>query len=401
MPKKRTFTFLAVISVLLAVFVGARGQTHNARSGILTARQIAKKTLPSVVVLFTERAGRSTVSIGTGFFIDTNVIATNYHVVQNATRISAKLIIQKQTFNISELIGVDKERDFALLRVDGLRLRPLPLGNTKHLAIGDEVYVVGNPEGWEGTFSQGIISGFRRDSYIQITAPISHGSSGGPVLNNLGEVIGMATAVVREGQNLNFAISSSALGAFHKRVMRNYIPVVRAGVPPGVQPGSLPSFDEFLISESLISRGNQYYRRKIYAKAVQEYKAAIRHSPDSPDAYYRLGNSYLRMSRNLDAMTAYKTAIAFGKVYHSIPDDNEAIQAYQILFGANPRSDIATLLLGEAHLKKCENKSALQKYVALRNLKSTYADLLHQDIELHSCELDLTGVDELLRKRPK
>ncbi len=374
MPKKRTFTFLAVISVLLAVFVGARGQTHNARSGILTARQIAKKTLPSVVVLFTERAGRSTVSIGTGFFIDTNVIATNYHVVQNATRISAKLIIQKQTFNISELIGVDKERDFALLRVDGLRLRPLPLGNTKHLAIGDEVYVVGNPEGWEGTFSQGIISGFRRDSYIQITAPISHGSSGGPVLNNLGEVIGMATAVVREGQNLNFAISSSALGAFHKRVMRNYIPVVRAGVPPGVQPGSLPSFDEFLISESLISRGNQYYR---------------------------LGNSYLRMSRNLDAMTAYKTAIAFGKVYHSIPDDNEAIQAYQILFGANPRSDIATLLLGEAHLKKCENKSALQKYVALRNLKSTYADLLHQDIELHSCELDLTGVDELLRKRPK
>src|SRR5262249_3421737 len=77
--------------------------------------------------------------------------------------------------------------------------------------IGDEVYVVGNPEGLEGTFSQGIISSLRGNDYIQITAPISHGSSGGPVLNKNGEVIGVAVGLIEEGQNLNFAIPVSKL----------------------------------------------------------------------------------------------------------------------------------------------------------------------------------------------
>lgn len=179
--------------------------------------------------------------------------------------------------------------------------------------------------------------------------------------------------------------------------MREYVPAVRASiVAPALQPKHIPTFAEFLIAG-----GNEYYRRKIYAKAVEEYKAAIRHSPDSAEAYYRLGNSYLKMSRNLDAVTAYKTAITFGNVYWRVPSDSEAIQAYRTLVVANPRSDIANFLLGEAHLKECENKSALQKYIALRTLKSSYADLLHQDIELHRCELDLSGVDEILRKRPK
>lgn len=77
--------------------------------------------------------------------------------------------------------------------------------------IGDTVYEVGNPEGLEGTFSQGIISGLRGTDYIQITAPISPGSSGGPVINQYGEVIGIATSFNKEGQNLNFAIPVAKL----------------------------------------------------------------------------------------------------------------------------------------------------------------------------------------------
>ena len=77
---------------------------------------------------------------------------------------------------------------------------------------GQRVLVIGNPDGLEGTVSDGIISAFRSGrSMIQITAPISPGSSGSPVLDETGQVIGMATLVSKEGQNLNFAISAEAI----------------------------------------------------------------------------------------------------------------------------------------------------------------------------------------------
>jgi hypothetical protein len=85
--------------------------------------------------------------------------------------------------------------------------------------VGDNVYAVGNPEGLEGTFSQGLVSGIRQrgsDSILQITAPISPGSSGGPVLNTKGEVVGVAVSTSTEGQNLNFAVPANYLAVLLK-----------------------------------------------------------------------------------------------------------------------------------------------------------------------------------------
>ena len=90
----------------------------------------------------------------------------------------------------------------------------LSLGNSDTVQVGETVYAVGNPQGLEGTFSQGIVSSIRQvgsDKVLQITAPISPGSSGGPVLNSKGEVIGVSVATFRGGQNLNFAIPSNYL----------------------------------------------------------------------------------------------------------------------------------------------------------------------------------------------
>src|SRR5439155_12805276 len=109
-------------------------------------------------------------------------------------------------------VGQDFERDLALLKVAGVKAASLPLGDAGKMAIGDEVYAVGNPRGLEGTFSPGIVSGIRQttsETLLQITAPISPGSSGGAVLNRRGEVIGIAVATIREGQNLKFAVPIS------------------------------------------------------------------------------------------------------------------------------------------------------------------------------------------------
>lgn len=91
--------------------------------------------------------------------------------------------------------------------MEGALARPLTLAKSNRIAVADVVYVAGNPEGLEGTFSQGIVSALRGRDYVQITAPISHGSSGGPVLNSRGEVIGVAVVAIEEGQNLNFDLS--------------------------------------------------------------------------------------------------------------------------------------------------------------------------------------------------
>ncbi len=154
------------------------------------------------------------IALGSGFFVKTNVIASNFHVIENASRGYAKLIGQKSKYNITGVVGLDSEHDLVLLAVEGANAPVLKLGENSKVAVGDTVFAEGNPEGLEGTFSQGIVSGIRQfdtNSLLQITAPISPGSSGGPVLDSEGAVIGVAVATYKEGQNLNFAIPSKQL----------------------------------------------------------------------------------------------------------------------------------------------------------------------------------------------
>lgn len=172
------------------------------------------------MVLTTEDSQGKPISLGSGFFVRDYIIATNYHVVKGASRVYAKhpsspndpndpvdvMIANEFAYpQRAYLAAVDEQDDLALLVVYKFKTRPLALAKNG-VAVGDPIYVAGNPEGLEGTFSQGIVSALRGRAYVQITAPISHGSSGGPVLNSRGEVVGVATVMLKEGQNLNFAI---------------------------------------------------------------------------------------------------------------------------------------------------------------------------------------------------
>lgn len=219
---KRIITALILLLLLLGSSSVVSAQT--AQKGDLSARQIAQRTFPSVVVLVTEdRSGDK--YLGSGFFVDRDVVATNYHVIKGATKIVARLVGIRSvgrkrsatsddekyvTYQVS-VLSTDEEDDLALLKVHGAVARPLTLARGSRVAVGDVVYVAGNPEGLEGTFSQGIVSALRGKDYVQITAAISHGSSGGPVLNSRGDVIGVAVGAIETGQNLNFAVPVSQL----------------------------------------------------------------------------------------------------------------------------------------------------------------------------------------------
>jgi hypothetical protein len=151
--------------------------------------------------------------IGSGFFISSDVVATNAHVIEGAGGGTAKLVGVSQTFPIEGILAIDHHSDLALVKVSS-NAPALPLSKDPVPSVGDNVFVIGNPLGLEGTFSPGIVSGIRAsgaDSLIQMTAPISPGSSGGPVLDSSGSVVGVAVGTFKDGQNLNLAVPVSYL----------------------------------------------------------------------------------------------------------------------------------------------------------------------------------------------
>jgi len=204
-------------------------------------RELAQRGFRSVVLLAMNDSNGQPLCLGSGFFVSDDVVATNAHVIQGAGSGSAKLVGQKQTFQILGTIAVDAHADLALLKVSG-KAPSLVLGSGPAPAVGDNVFVIGNPLGLEGTFSEGIISGIRAngtDSLLQMTAPISPGSSGGPVLDAAGEVIGVAVATFKEGQNLNLAVPSAYLERMLEAHPATLAPLQSAPPRPNASPSIL------------------------------------------------------------------------------------------------------------------------------------------------------------------
>ena len=189
-----------------------------------TPQQIAQKAFASTVLVVTENAEGETAGVGSGFFVRSGLIATNRHVIDEAAVIRVRLVNQDRFHRVDSVAAQDAERDLALLRVSSLSAPALPLGDSDALQVGETIYAVGNPIGFlEGTFSNGLVSGIRAlpdSKLIQMTAPISPGSSGGPVLNEKGEVVGISTMAIELGQNLNFAVPSNAVKKMMERISR-------------------------------------------------------------------------------------------------------------------------------------------------------------------------------------
>jgi hypothetical protein len=184
----------------------------QAPSRVADIPEIVRKAKPAVVQLVTYDAKGRVLATGSGFFInDLGLLLTNAHVLRGAQKVYARAYngtIYPLAPSEPPLDGLDIQalnfevpHDFPFLRTGSLEA-----------GEGQGVLVIGNPEGLEGTVSDGIVSAIREEgNVIQITAPISPGSSGSPVLNEEGEVVAVATQTATEGQNLNFAISVGAI----------------------------------------------------------------------------------------------------------------------------------------------------------------------------------------------
>jgi hypothetical protein len=178
------------------------------RGDALSPKEIAARAIPSVVTI---QAGTT---LGAGFAVgEGGRIVTNLHVLVGARE--AKVVLSDgREFKSVEVMGVDEELDLALLCVPAA-LKPLPIGETSKVQVGQHVVAIGHPLGLQNTVSDGLVSAVREiapgRTILQLTAPISPGSSGGPLLDENGSVIGVSTLVVMKGQNLSFAVPAEAV----------------------------------------------------------------------------------------------------------------------------------------------------------------------------------------------
>jgi serine protease Do len=184
---------------------------------------------------------------GSGFVIERNgIILTNYHVIQNAERILVKFSSGRSL--PAHVLGIDPDTDIALVKVDASDLPVAPLGNSDSLRVGEWVCAIGNPLAYEHTVTVGVVSYLGRklfdtslDDYIQTDAAINFGNSGGPLINTMGEVVGINSAISQRASNIGFAVPINEATAIlpqlktQGRVSRGYMGVGLTDVDPDLQ----------------------------------------------------------------------------------------------------------------------------------------------------------------------
>lgn len=192
-----------VVSRLMQVQNSSRDDTK-----VKSATDIYKNVSPSIFLIDTLDGG------GTGFCIEqSGVIATSLHVIDGAKTVAFKSIDHTQSFTDIDLLLTDKKNDLAILKANGLRCSPVVIGDDTTVSAGQKIFVIGNPlasQELTASITDGIISGIRdlegKGKVIQISAPISPGNSGGPVLNEFGQVVGIVAFKLKIGESLNFAV---------------------------------------------------------------------------------------------------------------------------------------------------------------------------------------------------
>jgi len=385
---------------------------------------LIKRIEPSVVSVFTYDKKGNILRLGSGFFINQNGdIITNYHVLQGASSAEVKTSDDK-TYPITYIVAEDEQNDIIRLSVDIPSKYVQPLFLSEAIPeVGERILVYGSPLGLEKTVSDGIVSAIREvpgyGKLIQITAPISPGSSGSPVLDMKGEVIGIATFQMVEGQNLNFAIPSERIANLNlvgekkasiteelfeqEEKDKKYSDYAYEAFNKALYfmdkkeyEKALPYLEIAIKTDISSLKANVYcaigfcysIEFGLYNKALESFKQAIRIEPDDAGAYTFLGIQYVELGRYKEAIEPLKQAIRLSNYYIISAYDNlgfayyelgrykEAIESSKQSVRIEPDNAYAHWILGVSYLMTSDKDSALNEYKILKILDIDLANNL-------------------------
>ena len=212
-PRREGTSFMKYMAavLLLVAAMSAQNVPNTNKGSHLDIPAISREAHGAVVSIVVSDKNGHPVAQGSGFLISKDgQVVTNYHVIKNGS--SAVIKFPGGAFFVVDgVLASDKDRDVAIIKAHGNDFRALTLGNSDLLQVGEEVVAIGSPLSLESTVSNGIVSAIRTvedegSNFLQITVPISPGSSGGPLFNMSGKVVGITTSHIKGGENLNFAI---------------------------------------------------------------------------------------------------------------------------------------------------------------------------------------------------
>ena len=380
------------------------------------AEKIFRENNKAVVVVISYDSKGNPIGQGSGFVVrEDGVIATNYHVISNAADIRIKA--GNKMFKVKGFLHIDKENDVVILKADAKGLLSVKIGDINKANVGEKVYVISSPQGLENTISDGILSGLREITSVrkilQITAPVSEGSSGGPVFNKNSEAIGIATFIIKEAQNLNFAmpinlikdkISSKKVIALKDAEIIDYKKTAGYWFNLGYYYDEAGLYDDAIEAYTSViaidpngaaaynNRGVAYANKGQHDRAIEDYNKAIALNPNGADAYNNRGVAYafqeqwayLERATYERAIADYNKAIALnpnyaaayinrGSAYGFKGQHDRAIEDYNKAIALNPNDAAAYSHRGFAYYHKGQYDRAIADYNKAIALNPNYA----------------------------
>src|SRR5882672_3422919 len=376
---KRIFPQLLLTSVSLLLFVSPTFSQE-------TLPDLVRRVKPSVVAIATYDSQGEALMTGSGFFVRPGQVVTNLHVLRGAQRSEIKTLDGKgKVFPVAGLLAVDEEGDLALLSVD----MPFDRPRASELAHvlpdeGEQIVVIGNPLKLEGSVTDGIVSAVREvpnvGKIIQITAPISHGNSGSPVFNMKGQVVGVVTVKVTNGQNINLAIGAARVERLHAGPLRSL--------------GSLPTRERLGdLAESSYRTGLDSLWLGNYDNAIGYFETAANRNPRRADAWVQVGYCKVKQGKNEEGIRAYQHALALkpdseeihnklGDAYYYAGRMREAIASYNRAATLQPDNADAHYNLAVAYFETGNEGLALSEAKILRQLDGKLYEKLVSETRL-------------------
>ncbi|HEV2705060.1 MAG TPA: trypsin-like peptidase domain-containing protein [Pyrinomonadaceae bacterium] len=359
-----------------------------------TLPELIRRVKPSVVSVITYNEKGEALITGSGFFVRPGRVVTNLHVVEGAARVEVRTFEGKgRTYRVEGVASIDEEGDLAVLSVDAAaeRSRALDLARTIP-EEGEKIFVIGNPLRLEGSVADGIVSAVREvpnlGKIIQITAPISHGNSGSPVFNMKGEVVGVVTIKVTNGQNINLALGASRVSDLKPAEklldFGDLQPRSRTAGAAAQQPEALA---EWWYKNGLNSLwlGN-------YDSALGYFQNAVDKNPNRAEAWIQVGYCKVKQGKNGDAIRAFQRALrlrpnsveAYNKLGDAYYYDNNfyrAAEAYQQAVNLRPDLPEGYYNLGLAYLELGNREAAFAQARTLKALDAGLHARLMRELE--------------------
>jgi hypothetical protein len=394
---KRMQVLLVIVTLLFAIAVHAK-----------TASEIFDAVSSSIVVIRTYDAKGKDQALGSGVVLASDVIATNCHVIKDAAKIH--VVRQGQEY-LATVRHSDWDRDVCTLTVSGINAPAVVTGTTNHLKVGARVYAIGAPKGLELTLSEGIISSLRPvegGQYLQITAPISPGSSGGGLFDEEGRLVGLPTFYLSEGQQLNFAVPVEWISELPKRHKKEVEPEQTTTIDWLHKAGALTGKRDWagLLAHSLrwtkaqpemvaawVLLGFAYGQSGQRAKEIESYQHVLRIDPENAYAWHLLGLAYRQSDQAGKAIESYQRVLridpenanawfSLGEAYAKSDQTAKAIEAFRQAVRIEPKDPKHWYVLGLLYNAQGKKDQVMEVYKRLKTLDPAEADKFFNDVVL-------------------